>query len=328
MQAFGYVPTRERLANRTMVPEPSGRSVPANSRDAVTACARWVTFYADQYGRYLTYMERAEVDTDATDATYIQVTDRIAAAFDALATAMDSFGLLTIEQLPPSVVSSLPSQMPIDGVRSSLRRPEELRRAAVAFRNRNLLMCEENGFDTTHATEIDYRDRTPNPAIQTMGFLPALLAAHPIMTIVMGTVVATGALVGVAYVLTMTVQQVLNFFDSDRVTTAAAVDVVRETVDAQLRGCREIQDGRARQDCIVQVGETAIRQLEQIGNRMNGGFKRYAKLLVGGGVVIGLGYVMFRPKRNSNREQTPNRSQRSGYNGPAKRRRRLTLSVG
>jgi hypothetical protein len=328
MQAFGYVPTRERLANRTMVPEPSGRSVPANSRDAVTACARWVTFYVDQYERYLTYMERAETDTGATDATYIQVTDRIAAAFDALATAMDSFGLLTTEQLPPSVVSSLPSQMPIDGVRSSLRRPDELRRAAVAFRNRNLRMCADQGYDTAHATEIDYRERTPNPAIQTMGFLPALLVAHPIMTIVMGTVVATGAVIGVAYVLTMTVQQVLNFFDSDRVTTAAAVDVVRETVDAQLRGCRDIQDGRARQDCIVQVGETAIRQLEQIGNRMNGGFRRYAKLLVAGGVAIGVAYVVFRPRKNANREQIPDRSQRFAGNKPPKRRRRLTLSVG
>ena len=328
MHPFGYVPTQERLANRTTVPEPSGRRVAANSRDCVTAAARWVTFYCDQYDRFNGYMSRSDADTSATDATYIQLTDRIAAACDTLATAMDSYGIITTEQLPPSVAASMPTQMPIDGVRTSLRRPEELRRAATAFRRRNLRLCEDQGYDTSHATEIDYRPRTPNPTMQTMGFLPALLAAHPIMTIVMGALVAGGAVVGVAYVLTMTVEQVLNFFDSDRVATAAAVDVVRDTVEAQLRACRDIQDGRARQECIVRVGDTAIQQLEQVGNRINGGFKRYAKLLIAGGAAVGLGYLVFRPRKTSYRDTMPERPMQHARNMRTRPKRRLTVSLG
>ncbi len=127
-----------------------------------------------------------------------------------------------------------------------------------------------------------------------MGFLPALLVAHPVACIVCGGVVALGGVIGVAYVLTMTVDQLLNFFDRDKQSAEAAIEVIRDTVQRQLRVCDTIDDPEQKRECIERVQAQAIEALATANKRINQGFDKYFGILAIAGVGVAGLYFLTR----------------------------------
>lgn len=295
---FGYVPIQDRLSNRTTVPDPDGRRVRANSRDTVAAAARWVIWYTDRLRQVDTLRRQAMYETDEMLVAYIQISDRLAAAADAMAMAMDSYDIISVEQLSPVLLERFPRTFVDDetGESRPLTRADHLRAFAALLRSRNRAICREANFDTGHAQVIDYR--ASNVSGSTMGFLPALIAAQPIGVLVMGTITALAAVVGIAYVLTMSVDQLLNFFDRDRQSATAAVDIIRDTVQRQLRTCAQIEDVTQRQQCIANTGAQALDMLEQANRRINRGFDKYFGMVIAGGAVVA-GIMLLRGGGNS-----------------------------
>jgi hypothetical protein len=174
-----------------------------------------------------------------------------------------------------------------------LVRPAQFRQAAIALRAMVNRTIQQKNLPTNYAEQIDYRP-TVEARMNGMAFLPALIAAHPVACIVCGGIVALSGVIGVAYVLTMTVDQLLNFFDRDKQSSEAAIDVIRETVQRQLRLCSQIEDESAQHDCIQRVQTEAVEALATANKRINRGLDKYFGILAVAGVGVAGLYFLTR----------------------------------
>jgi hypothetical protein len=292
---FGYVPLVERLQNRRTVPDPSGNRVDVNRRETVIAAARWVIWYSERWAEMLTLIERAPTSTTDMVVGNVQMQSRLAAAMDALAAAMESHNIISVGALSDSVARRLPAEYDDAYIPAPipLVRPAQFRQAANAMRAMADRSIAQKNLPTQYAEQIDYRP-TVEARMNGMAFLPALLAAHPVACIVCGGLVALSGVIGVAYVLTMTVDQLLNFFDRDKQSAEAAIDVIRETVQRQLRLCSQIEDQSQQQECIQRVQTDAIESLATANKRINRGFDKYFGILAVAGVGVAGLYFMTR----------------------------------
>lgn len=309
-QLFGYVPVYERLQNRRTVPDPSGNRVPVERRETVLAAARWFIWYSERWSDVHALVQRAPTRTADMVVTFVQMQDRLAAAADALAAAMQSHNIITVEQLSESLIRRMPADYDDEWIPAPipLVRPEQFRQAAQALRACSQRVVSQYNLPTQYAQRIDYRPPLEQ-RMNGMAFLPAVLAAHPIACIVCGGIVALSGVIGVAYVLTMTVDQLLNFFDKDRESADAAIDVIRDTVQRQLRLCSTIDDNAQQQECIQRVQADAIESLATANKRINRGFDKYFSIVALAGVgVAGLYFITRKTP-----EQEPRNRRRRRY---------------
>jgi hypothetical protein len=306
---FGYVPLVERLQNRRTVPDPAGRTYGVNRRETVLAAARWVIWYASRWGEMDALIKRAPTLTLDMVVGLVQMQSRLAASLDALAAAMESHNVITIDSLSDSIGQRFPPLYDDEWIPAPipLVRPTQMRAAATAIRSTVNRAIALHNLPTNYAEDIDYRLTTAQ-RMNGMGFLPALLAAHPVACIVCGGLVALSGVVGVAYVLTMTVDQLLNFFDRDKQSSEAAIDVIRETVQRQLRLCGQIENQTEQHECIQRVQTEAVEALATANQRINRGIDKYFGILAIAGVSVAGLYFMTR--RTVAGEDSPRRRRR------------------